>query len=94
MDYQHRPKWPIDADRGGNITGLSSQTPDAAGIKFDTFRQVVPGLHRLATLADVDNPYVALDLRQIKELASTLGIEVATFEIRRSEELRILLLMR
>ena len=72
---------------GGNITGLSSQTPDAAGKKLELFRQVVPGLHRLATLADVDNPYVALDLRQIKESASTLGIEVATFEIRRSEEL-------
>jgi putative ABC transport system substrate-binding protein len=41
----------------------------------------------LATLADVDNPYAALDLRQIKESASKLGIEVATFEIRRSEEL-------
>ena len=72
---------------GGNITGLSSQTPDAAGKKLELFRQVVPGLHRLATLADVDNPYVALELRQIKESASTLGIEVATFEIRRSEEL-------
>jgi len=72
---------------GGNITGLSSQSPDAAGKKLELFRQVVPGLHRLATLADVDNPYAALDLRQIKESASTLGIEVATFEIRRSEEL-------
>jgi len=72
---------------GGNITGLSSQTPDAAGKKLELFRQVVPGLHRLATLADVDNPYAALDLRQIKESARTLGIEVATFEIRRSEEL-------
>jgi len=72
---------------GGNITGLSSQSPDAAGKKLELFRQVVPGLHRLATLADVDNPYAALDLRQIKESASALGIEVATFEIRRSEEL-------
>ena len=79
---------------GGNITGLSSQTPDAAGKELELFRQVVPGLHRLATLADVDNPYVALDLRQIKESASTLGIEVATFEIRRSEELSNPLLMR
>jgi putative ABC transport system substrate-binding protein len=71
----------------GNITGLSSQTPDAAGKKLELFRQVVPGLHRLATLADVDNPYAALDLRQIKQSASTLGIEVASFEIQRSEEL-------
>ena len=72
---------------GGNITGLSSQSPDAAGKKLELFRQVVPGLHRLATLADVDNPYAALDLRQLNEAARTLGIEVLSFEIRRSEEL-------
>ena len=56
---------------GGNVTGLSSQTPDAAGKKLELFRQVVPGLHGLAALADVDNPYVALDLRRIKEITST-----------------------
>jgi putative tryptophan/tyrosine transport system substrate-binding protein len=41
----------------------------------------------LATLADVDNPYAALDLRQFNKAARTLGIEVLSFEIRRSEEL-------
>ena len=72
---------------GSNVTGLSSQTPDAAGKRLELFQQVVPGLHRLATLADVDNPYAALDLRQLNEAARTLGIEVLSFEIRRSEEL-------
>src|SRR6478736_1255759 len=72
---------------GSNITGLSSQTPDAAGKRLELFQQVVPGLHRLATLADVDNPYAALDLRQFNKAARTLGIEVLSFEIRRSEEL-------
>src|SRR5262245_25449197 len=64
---------------GGNITGLSSQTPDAAGKKLELFQQVVPGLRRLATLADVDNPYAAIDLRQFNEAARTLGIEVLSF---------------
>jgi putative ABC transport system substrate-binding protein len=72
---------------GGNITGLSSRTPDAAGKRLEIFQQVVPGLHRLATLADVDNPYAAIDLRQFNEAARTLGIEVLSFEIQRSEEL-------
>src|SRR6516164_2808869 len=78
---------PSLARPGGNITGLSSQTPDAAGKRLELFQQVVPGLHRLATLADVDNPYATLDLRQFNEAARTLGIEVLSFEIRRSEEL-------
>jgi putative tryptophan/tyrosine transport system substrate-binding protein len=72
---------------GGNITGLSSRTPDAAGKRLEIFQQVVPGLRRLATLADVDNPYAAIDLRQFNEAARTLGIEVLSFEIQRSEQL-------
>src|SRR5262249_36100053 len=60
---------------GGNITGLSSQAPDAAGKKLELLRQVVPGLHRLATLADVNNPYATIDVRKINESARSLGIE-------------------
>jgi putative ABC transport system substrate-binding protein len=72
---------------GGNITGLSSEAPDAAGKKLELLREVVPGLHRLATLADVNNPYATIDVRKIKQSAGNLGIEVASFEVRRSEEL-------
>ena len=72
---------------GGNVTGLSSQTPDAAGKKLEVLRQVVPDLRQLATLADVGNPYVATDLGHINEAARTFGIEVTSFEIRRGEEL-------
>src|SRR5207248_4473460 len=68
---------------GCNITGLSSQAPDAAGKKLELLRQVIHGLHRLATLADVDNPYATIDVSKINEAARTLGIEVASFEIRR-----------
>jgi putative ABC transport system substrate-binding protein len=72
---------------GGNITGLSSEVPDAAGKKLELLREIVPGLHRLATLADVNNPYAIVDVSKIEQSARALGIEVASFEIRRSEEL-------
>jgi len=72
---------------GGNITGLSGQSPDVAGKKLELLREVVPGLHRLATLADVDNPFAALEVSKMNESARTFGIEVASFEISRSEEL-------
>src|SRR6516162_5017944 len=71
----------------GNITGLSSDIPDAAGKKLELLREIIPDLHRLATLADVNNPYAALDVSKIKQSAGALGVEVASFEIRRSEEL-------
>jgi len=72
---------------GGNITGLSSETPDTAGKKVGLLRELVPGLSRLAILADVGNPYAALDERKIREAASSIGIEVAPFEIRQASEI-------
>jgi putative ABC transport system substrate-binding protein len=67
---------------GGNVTGLSSQAPDTAGKKLELLRELIPGLHRLAILADVGNPYAALDVGEVRGAAHTLGLEVATFEIR------------
>jgi putative ABC transport system substrate-binding protein len=72
---------------GGNITGLSSQAADVAGKKLELLRQVVPGLRRLATLADTANPYAALSVSKIKDAARILGIEVVSFEIVRAEEI-------
>ncbi len=50
---------------GGNVTGLSSQTPDLAGKQIELLREVVPGLRRLAILAQPDNSYVPVELRAI-----------------------------
>jgi putative ABC transport system substrate-binding protein len=72
---------------GGNVTGLSSQMPDVAGKRLELLRQIVPGLHRLAVLADTDNPFVKLDVSQLRQAGAGLGIEVATFEMRRSEDI-------
>jgi putative ABC transport system substrate-binding protein len=72
---------------GGNVTGLSSQTPDTAGKRLELLREVVPGLRRLAILANVDNSYVALEMGEVQAAAGTLGLEAALFEIRRAEDI-------
>ena len=71
----------------GNITGLSSKTTDLAGKKVGLLRELVPGLSRLAILADVGNPYAALDERKIWEASRSIGVEVTLFETRQSEEI-------
>jgi ABC-type uncharacterized transport system substrate-binding protein len=38
---------------GGNVTGVSSQASDAAGKRLELLREVVPGLRRLAVLANL-----------------------------------------
>ena len=72
---------------GGNLTGLSLQTPDLAGKRLELLREVVPGLRRLAILANVGSPTAVQDLREVQVAARTLGLEVATLEIRRAEEI-------
>jgi putative tryptophan/tyrosine transport system substrate-binding protein len=72
---------------GGNITGLSSQHPDATGKRLELLRDLVPGLRRLAVLADVDNPFSAMDICEVQGAASNLNLEVSTFEVRRVEDI-------
>jgi len=72
---------------GGNVTGLSNQTRDLAGKRVEILREVVPGLRRLAILANVGNDAVVLEMRDTQAAARTLGYEVTTLEIRRSEDI-------
>jgi len=72
---------------GGNITGLSSEAPDTASKRLGLLRELVPGLRRLAILADVGNPYAALEERKIADAARTLGVEVTTFEMRQAADI-------
>jgi putative tryptophan/tyrosine transport system substrate-binding protein len=72
---------------GGNITGLSSQAAEVAGKGLELLRQAVPGLRRLATLADIGNPYSAIAVNKVNDAARILGIEVASFEIGRAGEI-------
>jgi ABC-type uncharacterized transport system substrate-binding protein len=72
---------------GGNVTGLSSQIPDSASKRIELLREVVSRLRRLAILANPDNSYVALEVREAQAAARTLDLEVALFEIRRAEDI-------
>jgi putative tryptophan/tyrosine transport system substrate-binding protein len=72
---------------GGNVTGLSIQQPDVAAKRLELLREVVPGLRRLAILANVGGPAVVLDMREVQAAARTLGLEVITSEIRRGEDI-------
>jgi ABC-type uncharacterized transport system substrate-binding protein len=72
---------------GGNVTGLSLQQPDLAGKRLELLREVVPGLHRLAILANVDSTGAVPDMREVQAAARTLGLEVAALEIRRAEDI-------
>jgi putative ABC transport system substrate-binding protein len=75
------------AQPGGNVTGLSSQTTDLAGKRVELLREVVPGLRRLAIMANVGYPAAVLDMREVEAATRILGLEAVTSEIQRAEDI-------
>jgi ABC-type uncharacterized transport system substrate-binding protein len=73
---------------GGNVTGLSSQSPEIASKRLEILREIVPGLRRLATLGNVDWRGAVQELSEVQAAASTLGLNVIDkLEIRRAEDI-------
>jgi putative ABC transport system substrate-binding protein len=72
---------------GGNVTGLANQMSDTSGKKLEFLREVVPGLRRLAIMANAGNPASLLDMSETQATARRLGLEVTTSEIRREEDI-------
>jgi len=72
---------------GGNITGLSTRSPDLAGKRLELLREALPEVRRLAVVANGSNPSSLLELREIEAAARTIGIEVQPLEIRRAEDI-------
>jgi putative ABC transport system substrate-binding protein len=72
---------------GGNVTGLSLQQTDVAGKRVELLREVIPGLRRLAIMADVGYPASVLELGDVQATARTLGLEFAPYEIQHAEDI-------
>jgi putative ABC transport system substrate-binding protein len=72
---------------GGNVTGLSLEAPDTAGKRLGLLREVLPGLHRVAIMANASYPAAVLEMGEVEATAHALGLEVARMEIRKAEDI-------
>jgi putative tryptophan/tyrosine transport system substrate-binding protein len=72
---------------GGNVTGLSVQSPDLAGKRVELLREVIPDLHRLAIMGNVGYPAAVLEMNELQGAARTFGLDVTRLEIRRAEDI-------
>jgi putative tryptophan/tyrosine transport system substrate-binding protein len=72
---------------GGNVTGLSFQSTDLAGKRLELLREVVPGLRRVAIVADAGNPSSVKELDEVQAMARSLGLDVTRLEVRRAEDI-------
>jgi putative ABC transport system substrate-binding protein len=74
------------AQPGGNITGLSLQSPELSGKRLGLLKEIVARLSRVAVLSNPDDPPVVFSLRDTKDAAGALGIEHQFVEARRPED--------
>jgi putative ABC transport system substrate-binding protein len=74
---------------GGNITGLSNQLTDLGGKRLEFLREVVPGLHQLAIMANVGYSGAVIEMGEVQAAARMLGLDVARLEIRRADDIAL-----
>jgi putative ABC transport system substrate-binding protein len=72
---------------GGNVTGMSVQAPELSGKRLGLLREILPGLRRLAIMANAGYAAAVLEMEEIQVTARALGLEVTRLEIRRAEDI-------
>jgi putative tryptophan/tyrosine transport system substrate-binding protein len=70
---------------GGNVTGVFLDLPDLSAKQLQLFREIAPGVSRVALVGDSTSN--AAQLRATERAAQTLSVQVKMFEGRTSAEL-------
>jgi ABC-type uncharacterized transport system substrate-binding protein len=72
---------------GGNVTGSSySAGPEIGGKQLELLKETVPKLRRVAILSNPANPSHALAIREVRDAAPSLGVQLQLLEARGPNE--------
>jgi putative tryptophan/tyrosine transport system substrate-binding protein len=71
---------------GGNITGLTNQTPDLGMKRVQLLKEVIPQLARLAVLGNPTHPAYASQVKEIEAGVRALGGQVEAIPVREPNE--------
>jgi len=67
---------------GGNITGLTTQSPDLVAKRLQLLKEAIPHLSRVAVLWNANNPANAGPWREAQDAARALGMALLSQEVR------------
>ena len=74
------------AHPGGNITGVTSISPDIVGKLIELFVEIVPGMKHVGVVSNPRNPVNAINLQQIEIAVRNLGLQIEVVEASADEE--------
>jgi ABC-type uncharacterized transport system substrate-binding protein len=66
---------------GGNITGLSTLSPDLSGKQLELLKEIVSKLSRMAVLGDSNEPANPKTLKEIELAAGPFGVQLQSLDV-------------
>ncbi len=72
---------------GGNLTGMSLFSLDLMGKRLEFLKEAMPGLKRIAIIANPEHAGEPLELKAAQEAATKLGLSYRYFPVRSESEL-------
>ena len=72
---------------GGNVTGLSNMVGDLGGKRLSILHELVPAAKRIAVLYNPVDPVNLPQIRDVKEVASKLGVELRLYPLKTPDDL-------
>jgi len=71
---------------GGNMTGLTTTSPELSGKRLALLKEAVPKLSRVAVLVNPRNPIAAIQLRATEPAGRGLGLQIQVLEAKGPDE--------
>ena len=72
---------------GGNVTGLSTLSPELSAKRLELLNEAVPGLTRVAIIWNPDIQGALLDYKETEGAARSLYLQLQSVEVRRADDL-------
>jgi putative ABC transport system substrate-binding protein len=69
-----------------NVTGVTTYLPELAGKRLETLRECLPGLRRVAVLANLRNPSCAAEAKETESAARSMALEIHVADARLPEQ--------
>ena len=66
---------------GGNITGLSTLSPEISGKRLELLKEIVPKLSRVAVLGTSTRPGTAQELKEVELAAGAFGVKLQYLDV-------------
>jgi putative tryptophan/tyrosine transport system substrate-binding protein len=66
---------------GGNITGLSTLSPEISGKRLELLKEIIPTLSRVAVFGTSTSPGNSQELREVELAAGALGVKLQYLDV-------------